>query len=225
MVVDRKSRRKVASAPLFGRHAATRHDSGCGGSAGWTAATSVVVVAAAGAFYWLEQRQVESPEVTAPALPELPKSHDLATLPPTTVPRAETSAETSRQSRRHTSIGESRHATSDLLNRLHIAPVAIRLGRHHRGPPKVKTLEPVESPGNLASVPPTVDPPSPPKTVAPLPVPDPIPAQPAGQSSAVVRLSLSPDGRSFMSAGTDQRIQALGFRDEEPRPRRRRTRR
>ena len=147
MVVDRKSRRKVASAPLFGRHAATRHDSGCGGSTGWTAATSVVVVAAAGAFYWLEQRQVESPEVTAPALPELPKSHDLATLPPTTVPRAETSAETSRQSRRHTSIGESRHATSDLLNRLHIAPVAIRLGRHHRGPPKVKTLEPVEWPG------------------------------------------------------------------------------
>lgn len=74
MVVDRKSRRKVASAPLFGRHAATRHDSGCGGSTGWTAAASVVVVAAAaaGAFYWLEQRQVETPEVSAgtPGAPE-----------------------------------------------------------------------------------------------------------------------------------------------------------
>lgn len=207
-MTDRTSRRKAATAPLFGRHAITRNDTSRGGSIRWTAAV-MVIVAATGACYWSAQRQEQPPEINIPALPEPPKSDEIAALPPTTVPPAGTPpanlavAPPSEEVDTPPAVAE---PPADSL-----PPLPPGSGDIAAGPPKVEAPEPVEPPGDLASAPPTVDPPPPPQTVAPLPVPDPIPAQPEGHSSAVVWLSLSPDGKSFMSAGTDQRIKLWDF--------------
>lgn len=78
-------------------------------------------------------------------------------------------------------------------------------------------LPPLAPPAELA-VPPVVEPPAqdvavapaepapPPQTNAPLPEPEPLPTQPDGHRHSVVWLSVSPDGKSILSASTDNDI-------------------